>query len=184
MVHLICFYRMIIKTKIFENQSSVFLKKGLKPFYIMLFLTAPMIMICNCYSGFIIQNYTYLDNNNWLFFNVVLWASFERICMTSLYVSLTSFFASKVDESIGASYMALLWTITNMSGLICDTGAMWLTGKFEEFSGYIPNWDAYHYVLALLTIISIGWYACCTLPIVYLQRSKKEEWSINIQKQD
>ena len=119
--------------------------------------------------------------------------------MTSLYVSLTSFFASKVDESIGASYMALLWTITNMSGLICDTGAMWLTGKFEEFSGYIPNWDAYHYVLALLTIIrlefkisfddyfyhlSIGWYACCTLPIVYLQRSKKEEWSINIQKQD
>ena len=77
----------------------------------------------------------------------------ERICMTSLYVSLTSFFASKVDESIGASYMALLWTITNMSGLICDTGAMWLTGKFEDFSGHIPNWDAYHYVLALLTII-------------------------------
>ena len=75
--------------------------------------------------------------------------------MTSLYVSLTSFFASKVDESIGASYMALLWTITNMSGLICDTGAMWLTGKFEEFSGYIPNWDAYHYVLALLTIIRL-----------------------------
>ena len=75
--------------------------------------------------------------------------------MTSLYVSLTSFFASKVDESIGASYMALLWTITNMSGLICDTGAMWLTGKFEEFSGYISKWDAYHYVLALLTIIRL-----------------------------
>ena len=57
----------------FENCYSVFLKKGLKPFYILLFLTAPMIMICNCYSGFIIQNYTYLDTNNWLFFNVVLW---------------------------------------------------------------------------------------------------------------
>ena len=80
-------------------------------------------------------------------------ASFERICMTSLYVSLTSFFASKVDESIGASYMALLWTITNMSGLICDTGAMWLTGQFESFTGLMPNWDAYHFVLALLTII-------------------------------
>ena len=82
MVHLICFYRMIIKTKIFENQSSVFLKKGLKPFYIMLFLTAPMIMICNCYSGFIIQNYTYLDNNNWLFFNVVLW---ERLTLEHIF---------------------------------------------------------------------------------------------------
>ena len=72
--------------------------------------------------------------------------------MTSLYVSLTSFFASKVDESIGASYMALLWTITNMSGLICDTGAMWLTGQFEKITVF-PTWDAYHYVLALLTTI-------------------------------
>ena len=58
----------------FENYESIFLKKGLKPAYILLLVTAPMIMICNCYSGFILQNYTYLDNNNWLFINVVLWA--------------------------------------------------------------------------------------------------------------
>ena len=57
----------------FENYESVFLKKGLKPFYLILLVAAPMIMICNCYSGFILQNYTYLDNNNWLFINVVLW---------------------------------------------------------------------------------------------------------------
>ena len=82
-------------------------------------------------------------------------ATFERIAMTSYYVSLTSFFASKVDESIGASYMALLWTITNMSALICDTGAMWLTGQFEKFNGLVPSWDAFHYLLALVTLIRL-----------------------------
>ena len=34
----------------------------------------------------------------------------EILCLTSFYVALSSFFACKVDDVIGATYMATMWT--------------------------------------------------------------------------
>ena len=39
-----------------------------------------------------------------------------------------------------------------------------LVGKFESVD-LIPAWDPYHYVLAIIMIISIIWYIVFTIPV-------------------
>ena len=98
--------------------------------------------------------------------------------MTTFYCGITSFFASKVDDRIGATYMSMMWTITNLSGLINDTFAMFLVGKFEVLS-FVAGWDAYHYLLAIIMLISILWYICFTISVFRLHHTDKSEWKIS-----
>jgi len=146
------------------------------PLYIVSFISITGCVFTGAYAGFIVMNYDYLDQSDYLFWHVLVWTMMEHICMTTFYIGVTSFFASKVDDRIGATYMSMMWTITNMSGLIMDTLAVFLVGKFDSVD-LVPEWDPYHYVLAIIMIISIIWYIAFTIPVF---RTRSLIWIILI----
>ena len=76
---------------------------------ILKYFTIPTLLFCNVTAVAIIQHFDSLESSL-LYWCIVLWVAVEVCAITSFYTSLASFFATKADEAIGATYMAVLWT--------------------------------------------------------------------------
>ena len=57
-----------------------------------------------------INYYDELDEEKYLYACTLIWVAIEVLALTTCYTALASFFASKADDLIGGTYMAVLWT--------------------------------------------------------------------------
>ena len=75
---------------------------------ILKYFTVPSLVFCNLAAIGIISNFEKLETK--AYWCVVAWVIVEVCSITSFYTAVMSFFASKADDTIGASYMAALAT--------------------------------------------------------------------------
>ena len=90
----------------------IFIVKPLlsRPLEILRYYTIPSMAFCNLSSILIINYYEDLDNAKYLYACTLVWIAIEVLALTTCYTALASFFASKADDLIGGTYMAVLWT--------------------------------------------------------------------------
>ena len=75
---------------------------------ILKYFTVPSLIFCNLAAIGIVSHYEQLETK--AYWCVVAWVIVEVCSITSFYTAVMSFFASKADDTIGASYMAALAT--------------------------------------------------------------------------
>ena len=85
----------------------------MKPFLadalvILKYFTVPSMIWCNIHGLLFIAYHEKLVH--YAFWSTLMWTSAQICAQTSFFTAMASFFASKADDRIGATYMAVLWT--------------------------------------------------------------------------
>ena len=149
----------------------IFIVKPLlsRPLEILRYYTIPSMAFCNLSSILIINYYEDLDNAKYLYACTLVWIAIEVLALTTCYTALASFFASKADDLIGGTYMAVLWTseysfffvesfhsiVSNSSNTIGEWVMTRLTGVFDDYP-IISSFSGYQHVAVARLVIFKG----------------------------